>query len=428
MDAGALIEKRMKSLADLLPIVNPGLAKFVTGDTVAKLLSNNQWFFHFDFNWVDQSIVNTAKTSRHGIMLEPISDESRLYLLDQMRKTHGIGNFLWVGKDAHDRLLQEAPNLTVIMEPHQIKQNSEKDTLIFSIKFEQLIPRLQKYYGLDQMRRKIFAYEPTQEAHRLLKIMNMELDKLRTLPELRRFIESLSSYKWQGFKEKDLALQLLLRIFELHCSGQTENVEVINLLQDAASKIGYPSQIMTQAQLRKQALRDLSTLREHALNKTDIRFEESWSLLASLDFNKLTKIEVESVYKLIDEASCKKDVVQTGVTGARMIDATLGLIRRQKDTNLEVNFALLSNVILRIAQFNPDPEILTLALDALTFCRDQYLELATLTPALANVFEAHGKNSGYGDDLWSQSLKSRWQEFKSRSSDLNDQKKREIVA
>ena len=55
-----------------------------------------------------------------------------------------------------------------------------------------------------------------------------------------------------------------------------------------------------------------------------------------------------------------------------MIDATLGLIRRNEPKSREMSLPLLNSLIIRIARHNPDPEIMTLALDALTFCKEQY--------------------------------------------------------
>ena len=385
LDAGALVERRLKSLVELLPIVNPGLAKHVSAKAIGDLLSQNQWFFHFDFNWIDQKIVNTRKSSRHGVMVEPIADDARIAILNQMRKTHGVGNFLWVGKEAHDRLLQEAPNLTTIMEPHQVRIGADREMLLFAIKFEQLVPRLQRYYGLDNVRQKIIDYEPTSEAQRLLRIMTIQIDNARGTPELKKFVESVASYPWRGFKEKDMALKLLQRVFELHNLADNPSHPLIPLLQDAATKIGYPSQIMTQAQIKKLELRDLKALRKCAFDQGSGRFDESWALLASMDYSRMSEQESLTIFQLIDEASCVKAIMSQGITPARMIDATLGLIRRNEPKSREMSLPLLNSLIIRIARHNPDPEIMMLALDASTFCKEQYA-----------------------------SLKHRWQEYKTR--------------
>ena len=97
-----------------------------------------------------------------------------------------------------------------------------------------------------------------------------------------------------------------------------------------------------------------------------------------------------------------------------MIDATLGLIRRNEPKSREMSLPLLNSLIIRIARHNPDPEIMTLALDALTFCKEQYASTQEISQELFQVFETITDQSHQTQNSWGQSLKHRWQEYKTR--------------
>ena len=58
-----------------------------------------------------------------------------------------LGNFIWVSKNAWKRLQIESPYMSQIIETLEIEDGSNE--IIYLIKFEQLIPRLQKYYNFE---------------------------------------------------------------------------------------------------------------------------------------------------------------------------------------------------------------------------------------------------------------------------------------
>jgi hypothetical protein len=171
---------------------------------------------------------------------------------------------------------------------------------------------------------------------------------------------------------------------------------------------------MTQAQIKKLELRDLKALRKYAFDQGSGRFDESWALLASMDYSRMSEQESLTIFQLIDEASCVKAIMSQGITPARMIDATLGLIRRNEPRSREMSLPLLNSLIIRIARHNPDPEIMTLALDALTFCKEQYASTQDISQELFQVFETITDQSHQTQNSWGQSLKHRWQEYKTR--------------
>jgi hypothetical protein len=438
LDANALIERRLSSLAALFPLVNPGLAEHVDVKMLSPLLKKSQWFFYFDFAWVDQNIINTNNAARSGVNFDPISEEARLEIIAYMRRSHSVGNFLWIGKDAHSRLLQEAPNLAPIMEAHSFKLTSGSELLLFAIKFEQLVPRLQRYYSLEDLRAKIIDYEPSAEAQRLLKILSIQVDNTTSLKEQHRIIESISSYDWRGYKEKDQALKLLGKIYETtrlkssESFGDSDPIHVA--LCRAVSTIGYPSQLMNQAQMFKLELRSMPQLRKHALNPGSLRFEESWILLGHMDYGRFATEDITEVRKIIAEACLKPDIMQFKMVTSKMVDAIIGLLRRDQNTsnktpdqerngpNDDDHLAPERKLLLKITQkmiaAKCDAETMSLVLDAFTFIEQFTGRPPTLSDDIIAYFDHHTNPahdvSGETSKEWQQSLRHRWQEYKSR--------------
>ena len=419
LDAGALVERRLSGFASLLPLVNQGLADAIDLESVLPLLKKSQWFFYFEYSWVDQSIVNTPSESHYGIHLEPISSEAKTAMLDFMRRTHSVGNFIWIGKEAHHRLLQEAPNLTTIMEPHTIQVTGEQEMLLFAIKFEHLIPRLQRYYGLDETRAKIVDFEPGSEAQRLLKIMLLQTDNSKTTHDKLRIIDSIASYTWRGFKEKDQALNLLLKIYQAEID-KNHNVErkssgtdsIMKSLRDAVTTIGYPSQILNQAQLFKIELRDIAKLRMNALDPHSSRFEEAWVLIGNLDYRRHKESEIKSIRQILGDAMRDQTLMKAPLVQGKLIDATVALIRRDNGDELTLDLKLLVRVTETMIQTKAGAECMSLALDALTFVARLTEKPMPLSEVISQYFDQL-LTKGEKSDAWSQSLKNRWQEYKS---------------
>ena len=428
LDAGPMVERRITGLVSLLPIVNPGLAEAINMNHLLPMLKRNQWFFHFDYAWVDQSIINTPGAARYGIHLDPVTPEARIAMLEHMRKTHSVGNFIWVGKDAHERLLQEAPYIASIMEANIIKMNREQEALVFSIKFEQLIPRLQRYYGLDRVRSKVIDYEPSSEAQRLLQLLSFQTQHATTTLAKRRIIESIASYKWHGFKEKDQALKLLLQIHH----AETENLSsstphkwsksndvMIESLRAAVTRIGYPSQIMNQAHVYKIQLRDIAKLRAHALNTASMRFEESWVLLGNLDYRRFGVDEIQRIREIIGDALRNPVIMKSTVVQSKIIDSTVALIRcanlDQKSTDLK----LFTKAFDGIVSTSSNEDCIVLALDSLIFITQMENTVVPLSKTTIEYMDNKTAAEDSSNLGWPQTVRSRWQEHRSRFTPSN---------
>ena len=432
LDAGPLIERRINGLMTLLPIVNPGLAKILHPEQLSTLFKKNQWFFHFDYHWVDQQIINTVGTTRYGVHMDPLSWELRQAMVEHLRRAKGMGNFLWLGRDAQERLIQEAPMLAPIIEPMTLKLSSGEDQLIFVIKFESLVPRLQRYFDLDYTRRVLLDFEPSAESAKLINIFKLQCSQARTPEAMINLVEAIAAYPWRGFKEKDQAIKVVVQAYQ-YAKEQTEAAikrgetpgRSINKLNEAINEsvetIGYPSQILHRAHMTKVALRDMVQLTKSAAIPGESRFEESWVLLASLDYRRYSRKERELVAKLIMTISTQNSVLEHKSVQPKLIDAATMLYRADlhlKDPTCDVH-ELFSAITKGLCKHRPTAETLTLIFDALAFAAQLSGKEVQLNESAQKAFEEAVKfyetaNAAYATALWS-----RWLELRNKQKPQN---------
>ena len=115
-------------------------------------------------------MTSTTKKTNYEVSVDNIRLRDRQKIISILEKHNLTGNFIWVGERARERIVMEAPYLANVIEawPMNIDQDSSDDMngVIFLIKFEQLIPRMQKYYNLELVRKSLKYYEPTTDARR----------------------------------------------------------------------------------------------------------------------------------------------------------------------------------------------------------------------------------------------------------------------
>lgn len=421
LDAGPIIERRISGLVALLPLVNPGLSSSINPTLITSLLKRSHWFFHFDFTWVDQSLINTPAATRFGIQMDPVSEEIQWALLTEMRKTHSIGNFLWLGRDAYERLLQEAPHLASIMQPQVLKNSKGEEKILFIIKFEQLIPRLQRYYGLDDVRSRIIDYEPSPEAQRLLSLISLQISAAKTPDEKRRIVDSLTSYQWRGFKEKDQALKLLLKLYQLEVALNNSSpiTDVVfkesftDLLRRSISQIGYPSQILNQAHIYKIELRNIPNLRAHALNHASFRFEEAWVLMSNLNYQYLSSEDIQMVRGIIQNALKESQVMQVIFVHGKMIDAAIALGRRRDSTMKDLD--LLHRILDAIITCGTSDECIALAMDGIVTVSNKLNQRPVFSEKTTAYFDQRMLTANETARKFHPAIATRWQEHRSQA-------------
>ncbi|MCX6118743.1 MAG: hypothetical protein NT027_14475 [Proteobacteria bacterium] len=380
LDAGPLIERRINGLSTLLPIINPGLANVLRSNNLTDLLKRAQWFFHFDYKWVDQSLINTPQTTRYGVHMDPLSNELRNAMIAHLKKSNALGSFLWMGRDAHSRLLQEAPMLAPIIETVTISGVEGGDHLVFTMKFEHLIPRLQRYFELDKLRQVLMDFEISADAGKLINIFKVQMTQAFTPDAMLNVVESVASYPWRGFKEKDQALKLVVQAHQYAQRVTSEYLEkgeaiprqflkLRESVQSNVEKIGYPAQILHLAQMHKIALRDILNLIKSAKNKADPRFEESWTLLGNLDMSRYARTERKLIADLLTADDIVKQILAIPSIQPKAIDAIINLAKGElqiKDFTLGLDLAL-DKLISELAKINPTPETISLLLDGVQY-------------------------------------------------------------
>ncbi len=431
LDAGPLIERRINGLVALLPIVNPGLARVLKPDLLASMLKRNQWFFHFDYHWVDQHMINTPGSTRYGVHLDPLSADMRQNMVDHLRKANGMGNFLWLGKDAHERLLQEAPMLAPIIEPLTLRYGNDHDSLVFIMKFENLIPRLQRYFDLDFTRNILMDFEPSHESAKLINIFKLQASRATDCGGMLNLVDSLASYPWRGFKEKDQALKIIVlahqfasqAIATCETEGSVLNKDILKLqsqIQKAVEQIGYPAQILHHAQLQKIALRDIQKLVEAARNPVDTRFEESWVLLSSFDFKRYSAKERDLVMALMqDHIAIAKLLEQKEIHG-KFIYAMVNLIKIDGEltrNGIDLN-TIFSQLVTAICCKSPSAETLTILLDTMTFISQLSSKEIVMTTAAKQALEAVVQPYENSRSIYASSAWARWSEFRQKSRNV----------
>jgi hypothetical protein len=310
LDGLPLVERRLKHLVRLLPLLDPDLAKTLSEVQVESIFGRLQGFFHLDYNWVDQSMQSSEDQAQIEIKLESLNPRERQRVLAQLSSAQWLGNFIWISEAARNRLRMESPFLASAIErwPIQLDQTQGKsrETAAFLVKFENLIPRLQRYYALDELRSHLAPLPLSEPTQALVDRLSIQLNRTPDFSQIQKVMQALKEHDWNGFRAKDLALDLLLKAVQqaeqLHARLQLRAQDLTILRQEAkdlVQLIGYPSQELHDAHMRKLELRQVNELQRICLDPRHPRCIEAWLLLASLPTKKLGADGVTQLLELI---------------------------------------------------------------------------------------------------------------------------------
>ncbi len=212
--------------------------------------------------------------------------------------------------------------MSQIIETLEIEDGSNE--IIYLIKFEQLIPRLQKYYNFEVYRNILKAFDIRDETKKFNQFMRMEIDKALSVKHLMMILENIQNYQWQGFAEKEHALHLAIRTFEKYTNfmSSSENelalkAEVIKIVNE----VGFPCQNIFNAHLNKLKVRRPEFIIETIQNPNSKYFSEIWVLLSTGSFSMFDNETIEQLiaaYKIAitNKESFKKPSFITNQTSA----------------------------------------------------------------------------------------------------------------
>ncbi len=432
LDAGPLVERRINGLSSLIPIVDPKLARLLEPRELNALLKRNYWFFYIDFGWIDQRITKAVHLARYDVNLANYATGQLISSLRKSDKLQLYGNSIWVSPEARSRILQEAPSLANIIEPNpvQFDQNAA-DELFFVIKFEQLIPRLQRYFDLDSLRQIILDFDPSPESSQFLNLFNLQIPRAGTTEEIFTILKTIQSVPWRGFKEKDGAIKLIIQAQEqirkiLKVTGllaedqRPEALRAQELVHEAILKIGYPSQTLHMAQVAKNILRDLTKLIEVAQTPYHPRFAEAWLLLASFDFQRTDKDRVYELLKFLGSLGTHPEIFQLRLPQAKSVEALCSLARCQIETTKKAAFNASLEIVFEsflkwFVEAAVAPETMCLLLDAHQYLHSQlgiYFEIKPEHGTQLDRYVADLKTKMTSQDPKLIALLSRWETYK----------------
>lgn len=376
MDIGPLVERRIKGLATLFPIIDPTLTSIITADDLNQLMRRLEWFFYLDFAWTDQHLITSGATTRFDVTLSSMGMRDRANLIQAIEKAGSLGAQVWLSPDARERLIQEAPQLRPIISLSTVQQSAAKEeNVLFSMRFEHLIPMLQRYFELDQRRRMLLDFEPTQNHSRMLSLLNLQLSRASSTGEITEILSSITTVPWSGYKEKDSALKLILlahaRLKEkispdkpLHLSESREAKTIYELILRTVQKIGYPSQMLHHAQMAKLALRDVTPLLKAAASPAHPRFVEAWLLLSTVDYRRMRPEQRKEISTLIHSLGASGKLSRLSLVQAKAVDAWSNLCRSGEESEIPLYHEGLEALWTWFVRARVDLDIMNLLIDA----------------------------------------------------------------
>ena len=89
------------------------------------------------------------------------------------------------------------------------------------------------YEVIESGKQILSDYDPSSDAVKLTEIIKRRIGLARTHKEIQHVIDAVLSYQWYGYSEKDMALELLLSLWNEKIKGlETPNPESFKRLKD----------------------------------------------------------------------------------------------------------------------------------------------------------------------------------------------------
>lgn len=425
LDGLPLVERRLNNLVRMLSLLDPQLASSLSETRLEALFGRLQSFFHLDFNWIDQSMQSSSSEANIEIRLENLNPKERQRVLAQLSEAQWLGNFIWISEAAREQLRCESPFLSSTVErwPIQIEQGGGRtlETVIFLIKFENLIPRLQRYFGLDEVRGMLAPRPISSSTQLLVDRLQEQIPQQKDFAGLKTQLEALAANRWQGYRAKDLALDLVLRLVK-QAKSLAESVELspeqLSSLEKEAreivQEIGYPSQELHAAHLKKMALRQISELQRICLDINHPRCYEAWLLLGTLPVRKMGQDAAAQLLQLVAFVSRTRQLRRDDFILKKAIEAYFQLVRILSSTHESEMQRILNMLASAVIDSEPDAGLLLSFMDkklALDAHRGQVLPL---NPQILSAWEtqlgATLRRPGLSNSLQS-AVQLRWKAF-----------------
>ena len=245
----------------------------------------------------------------------------------------------------------------------------------YLVSFEDLVPRLQTYFSLDRMRRKIQDFTASEESIRVCSLLGTRIQSAQTQQDFSDISHAITSYPWYGFKEKDNALKLILSLWEQADKSAELKAHMEDIKKDllyTVYNIGYPSQFIHLAQIDKIKLRNTSKITQIANKPNHKRFEEAWMILSTKDYSFSNSLENKKIIKLLHKSMKNSQMTSNEFVMSRIIDtimevALLNIEQYKDDVSI-----LYSKILEEFISHQVSESTICLVLDRL-----KYIEQST---------------------------------------------------
>lgn len=304
LDIFYFVENKLKIFSKVLPIIDEDFAQHIDLEKIQLLSTHYAWFFHLEYGWVDEYMLFDINRSQYKLFINEMNFLYQFRIFEYLRNKNLLENFICISDNFRKRLLQESPFLSDIIESTVISID-DVESILFLIRFDKLVPMLQKYYSLEQMRSKILYYNITEETHNMISIIKESINNIsQNFNEFYFIIDLIKSHNWNGFKEKDLVLELIIELYNKAISlysplikNEKNFLELKDELKNLIFNIGYPAKELYLAHKEKVLSRKMDLLLSTSQNIKNTRFYEVWAFLATCD---LSCYSDEDLKKLFD--------------------------------------------------------------------------------------------------------------------------------
>jgi hypothetical protein len=376
LDIGALVNRRIKGLTGILHILDPELAKNMQLGEIERAQKDAHWIFYLDYDWIDQHVVSSpdgaSLSSNYEILPGAIKDS----ILALQNEGLLVGNILWLSESAGLKILEEIPNLGSIIEKRVVPVfRTDRSIFLYFIRFEHLSSRIQGLYDIESRRKMLLDLDPSHESIRLIETLSRRIPLLTGSKEVMHLVNTITSFRWNGFKEKDLAIVLLTKVWNevnLTSSKNFSELESLNqLITKGILDIGYPSQYLHLAQIRKNSLRSLAVLCNVALDVGHEQFVEAWSVLAGGLWGRLKGDDSLQLLRLVRVALSYRKVRAHFIVRNRIMDIVCFVLGRSSVVKNEDISRAIFEVILTLGHFEMEPDLLIVWVDRIQWLVNQ---------------------------------------------------------
>jgi hypothetical protein len=369
LDGISLVEKRIKNLVKLFPILDQDLAEIISSETINEALNKAKWHYNIRFDWIEQAITNSAFKAEYILQIENSynkSSDGTMISLDRNQKLHSV---IVLDTTAIDRLRFEAPHIINIIEKFKPKMGVESDHAqedIFFVRLEKLIPRLHKFYNIEKIRQRLNSFPVNAKTEKDFEFIESQIKRAQTHKDMQNILSFFDSKTWSGYQEKDQALDLLIAAFQcvgkLDTSEHNKNLNTKHILS-LIETIGFPCQGLYNAHQKKLLIRQTDHLASICLDSKHPRFQEAWILISSLNMERYSNEQILSLLAVIDKITSNSSTSPDEIIKFKIAEAFFNIASYLKANSHDQLTATFNQLIKFSCKENFPIEILNFLLD-----------------------------------------------------------------